>query len=117
MELRRRTCPGRVELLDHDGRAERAAACAARRRRVDRRRSLLRWFAGDAVGAQPNGKPVDLRPSSSEAEAIILEGTAEYVTDPSHSLAAQSMAASRGKVPAVLFGKRRLIPAVLGSAP
>src|SRR2546426_1393381 len=54
MELRRRTCPGRVELLDHDGRAERAAACAARRRRVDRRRSLLRWFAGDAVGAQPN---------------------------------------------------------------
>src|SRR2546428_1546281 len=32
---------------------------------------------------------------SSEAEAIILEGTAEYVTDPSHSLAAQSMAASR----------------------
>src|SRR5256885_1786312 len=57
-----------------------------------------------AVGAQPNGKPVDLRPSSSEAEAIILEGTAEYVTDPSHSLAAQSMAASREKYPQYFSG-------------
>ena len=56
------------------------------------------------MGAQPNGKPVDLRPSSSEAEAIILEGTAEYVTDPSHSLAAQSMAASREKYPQYFSG-------------
>jgi hypothetical protein len=36
---------------------------------------------------------------SSEAEAIILEGTAEYVTDPSHPLAAPSMAASKEKYP------------------
>jgi hypothetical protein len=36
---------------------------------------------------------------SSEAEAIILEGTAECVTDPGHPLAAPSMAASRAKYP------------------
>ena len=36
---------------------------------------------------------------SSEAEAIILEGTAEIVTDPAHPLAAPSMAASRQKYP------------------
>src|SRR5262249_53972834 len=36
---------------------------------------------------------------ASEAEAIILEGTAQYVTDPSHPLAAPSMAASRAKYP------------------
>jgi hypothetical protein len=36
---------------------------------------------------------------SSEAEAIILEGTAAYVTDPSHPLAAPSTAASREKYP------------------
>jgi hypothetical protein len=36
---------------------------------------------------------------SSEAEAIILEGTAEYVTDPSHPLAAPSLAASKEKYP------------------
>ena len=36
---------------------------------------------------------------SSEAEAIILEGTAEYVADPSHPLAAPSAAASRAKYP------------------
>jgi len=36
---------------------------------------------------------------SSEAEAIILEVTAEYVTDPSHSLAAPSAAASKAKYP------------------
>jgi len=36
---------------------------------------------------------------SSEAEAIILEGTAEYVTEPSHSLAAPSAAASKEKYP------------------
>lgn len=36
---------------------------------------------------------------SSEAEAIILEGTAEYVSDPAHPLAAPSLAASREKYP------------------
>ena len=36
---------------------------------------------------------------SSEAEAIILEGTVEYVTDPSHPLAAPSTAASKEKYP------------------
>ena len=36
---------------------------------------------------------------SSEAEAIILEGTAEVVTDPAHPLAAPCMAASRAKYP------------------
>ena len=36
---------------------------------------------------------------SSEAEAIILEGTARLVTDPSHPLTAPSMAASRAKYP------------------
>ena len=36
---------------------------------------------------------------SSEAEAIILEGTAEYVADPSHPLTAKSTAASREKYP------------------
>jgi hypothetical protein len=41
---------------------------------------------------------------SSESEAIILEGTAEYVTDPSHSLAAPSMAASKEKYPRYFSG-------------
>lgn len=36
---------------------------------------------------------------SSEAEAIILEGTAELVTDPAHPLAAPSRAASMEKYP------------------
>jgi hypothetical protein len=36
---------------------------------------------------------------SSEAEAIILEGTAEIVKDPGHPLAAPSLAASRQKYP------------------
>jgi hypothetical protein len=36
---------------------------------------------------------------SSEAEAIILEGTAEVVTDPAHPLAGPCMAASRAKYP------------------
>jgi hypothetical protein len=36
---------------------------------------------------------------SSEAEAIILEGTAKLVTDPAHPLAAPCMAASREKYP------------------
>ena len=36
---------------------------------------------------------------SSEAEAIILEGTAEVVTDPAHPLAPPSLAASREKYP------------------
>jgi general stress protein 26 len=41
---------------------------------------------------------------SSEAEAIILEGTAEYVTDPSHPLAAPSAAASKEKYPQYFSG-------------
>lgn len=41
---------------------------------------------------------------SSEAEAIILEGTAEYVTDSSHPLAAPSMAASKEKYPQYFSG-------------
>ena len=36
---------------------------------------------------------------SSEAEAIILDGTAELITDPSHPLATPSGAASRDKYP------------------
>jgi hypothetical protein len=36
---------------------------------------------------------------SSEAEAIILEGAAEYVTDPAHPLATLSTAASKAKYP------------------
>jgi Pyridoxamine 5'-phosphate oxidase len=41
---------------------------------------------------------------SSEAEAIILEGTAEYVTAPSHPLAAPSAAASKEKYPQYFSG-------------
>lgn len=36
---------------------------------------------------------------STETEAVILDGTAEYVTDPSHPLSAPSLAASRVKYP------------------
>jgi hypothetical protein len=41
---------------------------------------------------------------SSEAEAIILEGRAEHVADPSHPLAAPSAAASREKYPQYFSG-------------
>jgi general stress protein 26 len=41
---------------------------------------------------------------SSEAEAIILEGSAELVTDPSHPLAAPSTAASKEKYPQYFSG-------------
>jgi hypothetical protein len=41
---------------------------------------------------------------SSEAEAIILEGTAEYVTDPAHPLAAPTRAASKEKYPQYFSG-------------
>jgi hypothetical protein len=41
---------------------------------------------------------------SSEAEAIILEGTAERVTDPAHPLAAPTRAASRQKYPQYYSG-------------
>ena len=41
---------------------------------------------------------------SSEAEAIILEGTAELVTDPAHPLAGPSMAASKEKYPQYYSG-------------
>jgi hypothetical protein len=36
---------------------------------------------------------------SSEAEAVILDGTAEYVTSPSHPLAPPALAASKQKYP------------------
>jgi hypothetical protein len=42
---------------------------------------------------------------SSEAEAIILEGVAEYVTDPTHPLAAPSLAASKAKYPQYFSGE------------
>jgi general stress protein 26 len=41
---------------------------------------------------------------SSESEAVILEGTAEFITDPSHPLAAPSMAASKEKYPQYFSG-------------
>ena len=41
---------------------------------------------------------------SSEAEATILEGTAENVTDPSHPLAAPCAAASKKKYPQYFSG-------------
>jgi hypothetical protein len=41
---------------------------------------------------------------SSEAEAIILEGAAELVTDRSHLLAAPSLAASKEKYPQYFSG-------------
>ena len=45
---------------------------------------------------------------SSEAEAIILEGTAEYVTDPAHPLAASTRAASKEKYPQYFSGSDML---------
>lgn len=47
---------------------------------------------------------------SSEAEAIILEGTAEYVADPSHPLVALSVAASRAKYPQYFSGESPFRP-------
>ena len=41
---------------------------------------------------------------SGEADAIILDGTAELVTDPSHRLAAPSLAASKEKYPQYFSG-------------
>jgi hypothetical protein len=41
---------------------------------------------------------------SSEAEAIILEGVAEFVTDPAHPLAARVAAASAAKYPQYVSG-------------
>jgi hypothetical protein len=41
---------------------------------------------------------------SSEAEAIILDGTAEYVTDASHPLVVLSKAASKEKYPQYFSG-------------
>jgi hypothetical protein len=41
---------------------------------------------------------------SSEAEAIILEGTAEHVTEPAHPLAGPSAAASKKKYPQYFSG-------------
>jgi hypothetical protein len=90
------------------------------------------WMATVGPDARPHARPVDgvwvdgalcfggspatrwvrnlmANPSisvhlSSEAEAIILEGTAEYVTDPSHPLASPAMAASREKYPQYYSG-------------
>lgn len=47
---------------------------------------------------------------SSEAEAIILEGAAQLVTDPAHPLAAPSMAASREKYPQYYTGNTPFRP-------
>ena len=85
------------------------------------------WIVTVGPGARPHARPVDgvwvdgalcfggspetrwvrnltASPSisahlSSEAEAIILEGTAEYVSDPAHPLADPAMAASKAKYP------------------
>ena len=85
------------------------------------------WLTTVGPGARPHARPVDVvwvegalcfggspqtrwvrnlmaNPSvsvhlSSEAEAIILEGTAECVTDPAHPLAAPCLAASKAKYP------------------
>ena len=46
---------------------------------------------------------------SSEAEAIILEGTAEYVTDPAHPLAVPSMAASKAKYPQYFSNRKSVV--------
>jgi len=90
------------------------------------------WITTVGPNARPHARPVDgvwvdgalcfggspetrwvrnlmINPSisahlSSEAEAIILEGTAEYVTEPSHSLAAPSAAASKEKYPQYFSG-------------
>jgi hypothetical protein len=85
------------------------------------------WITTIGPGARPHARPVDgvwvegalcfggspqtrwvrnlmANPAisvhlSSAAEAVILEGTAEHVTDPAHPLAAPSTAASREKYP------------------
>jgi hypothetical protein len=85
------------------------------------------WIATVTPGARPHTRPVDgvwvdgalcfggspatrwvrnllANPAisvhlASEAEAIILEGTVEVVTDPAHPLAAAQMAAAREKYP------------------
>jgi hypothetical protein len=91
------------------------------------RAALNYWIATIGPGPRPHARPVDgvwvdgalcfggspetrwvrnlmANPAmsvhlSSEQEAIILEGTAELVTDPNHPLAASSQAASRAKYP------------------
>jgi nitroimidazol reductase NimA-like FMN-containing flavoprotein (pyridoxamine 5'-phosphate oxidase superfamily) len=91
------------------------------------RRASNYWIVTIGPSARPHARPVDgvwvdgalcfggspetrwvrnlmANPSisvhlSSEAEAIILEGTAEYVSDTAHPLAAPAMAASREKYP------------------
>jgi Pyridoxamine 5'-phosphate oxidase len=91
------------------------------------RRAANYWMTTVGPNARPHARPVDgvwvdgvlcfggspetrwvrnlmTNPSisvhlSSEAEAIILEGDAEYMTDPSHRLAAPSLAASKEKYP------------------
>jgi general stress protein 26 len=96
------------------------------------RRASNYWIVTVGANARPHARPVDgvwvdgalcfggspqtrwvrnllANPSisvhlSSEAEAIILEGTAEYVTDPAHPLAGPSTAASKAKYPQYFSG-------------
>jgi general stress protein 26 len=96
------------------------------------RRASNYWIVTVGANARPHARPVDgvwvdgalcfggspqtrwvrnlmANPSisvhlSSEAEAIILEGTAEYVTDPAHPLAVPSTAASKAKYPQYFSG-------------
>jgi general stress protein 26 len=96
------------------------------------RRASNYWIVTAGANARPHARPVDgvwvdgalcfggspqtrwvrnlmANPSisvhlSSEAEAIILEGTAEYVTDPAHPLAVPSTAASKAKYPQYFSG-------------
>jgi general stress protein 26 len=96
------------------------------------RRASNYWIVTVGANARPHARPVDgvwvagalcfggspqtrwvrnlmANPSisvhlSSEAEAIILEGTAEYVTDPAHPLAVPSTATSKAKYPQYFSG-------------
>jgi hypothetical protein len=96
------------------------------------RRASNYWITTVGPNARPHARPVDgvwvdgslcfggspearwvrnlmANPSisvhlSSEAEAIILEGSAEYITDPSHPLAGSALAASKEKYPQYFSG-------------
>jgi general stress protein 26 len=99
------------------------------------RRASNYWITTVGPGGRPHARPVDgvwvdgalcfggspetrwvrnlmANPSisvhlSSEAEAVILEGTAECVTDPAHPLAAPSRAASQEKYPQYFSGSEQ----------
>ena len=96
------------------------------------RRASNYWIVTVGPSARPHARPVDgvwvdgalcfggspqarwvrnlmANPSisvhlSSEVEAIILEGTAEYVSEPTHALAAPATAASKEKYPQYYSG-------------